>query len=79
MKSYRTESQDIRDHLVLRRSMEGIDKNQVRLDLMMQIGDIDMKIETALEEALHLEDVTSGEEEAKTPNLRLLDGMKQNN
>ena len=58
--------------------MEGINKSQVRLDLMMQIGDNDMKIETVLEEAWHLEAAFSVEEEGKTQNLWLLDGMKRN-
>ena len=70
MKAYPTESQDIRDHLVLRRFLEGINHIQVRLDLRKQIGDKDMKIETVLERALRLEAVTRIEEEEQKQKLR---------
>ena len=63
LKAYPTESQDIRDHLVLRGFLEGINHSQVRLDLRKQIGDKDMKIETVLERPLYLEAVTRIEEE----------------
>ena len=66
MKTYPTESQDIRDHLVLRGFLERINHSQVRLDLRKEIGDKDMKIETALERALHLEAVTRIKEEEQT-------------
>ena len=49
LRAYPTESQDIRDHLVLRGFLEGIKHSQVRLDLRKQVGDKDMKIETVLE------------------------------
>ena len=39
----------------------------MRLDLRKQIGDKDIKIETVLEQALHLEAVTRTEEEEQTP------------
>ena len=58
MKAYPTESQDIRDHLVLRGFLEGINHSKVRLDLRKRIGDKDRKIETVLEQALHIEAVT---------------------
>ena len=70
LKAYPTESQDIRDHLVLRGFLYGINHSQVRLDLRKQTGDKDMKIETVLERALHLEAVTRMEEEKQTPKLR---------
>ena len=70
MKAYPTESQDIRDRFVLRGFLEGINHSQLRLDLRKQIGDKDMKIETNLERALHLEAVTRIEEEVQTPKLR---------
>ena len=72
LKAYPTESQDIRDHLVLRGFLEGINHSQVRLDLRMQIDDKDMKIETVLEQALHLEAVTRIEKEEQTPNVAVI-------
>ena len=72
MKAYPTQSQDIRDHLVLRGLLEGIDHSQVRLDFRKQIGDKDMKIETVLERALHLEAVTRIEEEERTPKVAVI-------
>ena len=63
LKAYPTESRDIRDHLVPRGFLEGINHSEVRLDLRKQIGYKDMKIETVLEQALHLETVTRIEEE----------------
>ena len=70
LKVYPTESQDIRDYLVLRGFSEGINHSQVRLDLREQISDKKMKIETVLERALHLEAVTRKEEEEQLPKLR---------
>ena len=67
LKAYTTESQDIRDYLVLREFIEGINHSQVRLDLRKQIGDKDMEIETVLERAMRLEAVTRIEEEEHTP------------
>ena len=72
MKAYPTESQDIRDHLVLRGFLVGINHSQVRLDIRKQIGDKAMKIETVLERALHLETVTRIEEEEQTPNVAVI-------
>ena len=72
MKAYPTESQDIRNHLVLRGFLEGTNHSQVRLDLRKQIGDKDMKIETVLERALHLEAVTRIEEEEQTTKVAVI-------
>ena len=72
LKAYRAESQDIRNHLVLRRFREGINHSQVRLDLRKQIGDKDMKIETVLERAMHLKAVTRIEEEEQTPKVAVI-------
>ena len=72
LKAYPTESQDIREHLVLRGFLEGINHSKVRLDLGKQIGDKDMKIETALERALHLEAVTRIEEGEQTPKVAII-------
>ena len=69
MKAYPTESQYIRDHLVLRRFLEGINHSQVRLDLRKRIGDKDRKIETVLERALHIEAVTRIEKEEQKPKI----------
>ena len=72
MKAYPTESRDIRDHLVLRAFLEGINRSQVRLDLRKQIGDKDTKIETNWEQALHLEAVTRIKEEEQTPKVAVI-------
>ena len=72
LKAYPTKSQDIRDHLVLRGVLEGINHSQMRLDLRKQIGDKDIKIETVLERALHLEAVTRIEEEEQTPKVAVI-------
>ena len=72
LKAYLTESQDIRDHLVPRIFLEGINHSQVRLDHRKQIGDKDMKIETVLERALHLEAVTRIEEEEQTRKVAVI-------
>ena len=42
LKAYPTESQENRDHLVLRRFLERINHSQVRLDLIKQIADKNM-------------------------------------
>ena len=44
----------------------------MRLDLRKQIGDKDMKIETVLEEALHMQAVTRIEEEEQTPKIAVI-------
>ena len=72
MKAYSTESQYIRGHLVLRGFLEGINHSQMRLDLRKQIGDKNMKIETVLERALHLDDVTRIEEEEQTSKIAII-------
>ena len=72
LKVYPTESQDIRYHQVLRGFLEGVRHSQVRLDLRELIGDKDMKIETVLERALHLEAVTRIEEEEQTPKVAVI-------
>ena len=66
-KAYPEESQDIRDHLVLRGFLEGIHHSQVRLDLRKKLEDKDMTVDKALERALYLEAVTRIEEEEQVP------------
>ena len=46
-KAYPEESQDIRDHLVLRGFLEGIHNSQVRLDLRKTLEDKDMTVDTS--------------------------------
>ena len=72
LKAYPRDSQYIRDHLVLRGFLVGINYSQVRLDLRKQIGDKDMKIQTFFEQALHLEAVTRIEEEEQTPKVEVI-------
>ena len=78
MKAYPTESQDIRDHLVLRGFLRGNNNSQARSDLSKQIGDNDLIIETVLKRALHREAVTKIDEDEQTPRAALLNGMKRN-
>ena len=77
--AYPTELQNVRDHLVLRRFLEVISHIHVRLDLSKQIGDKDMKIETALERALPLEAVTKTEDEEQTPKAAVIRRDKTKN
>ena len=72
LKSYPTESQDIRNRFALRGFLEEINHSQVSLDLRKQIGDKYMKIETVLKRALHLEAVTRIEEEEQTPKVAVI-------
>ena len=72
LKAYPTDSEDIRDHLVLRGFLKGINHSQVRLDLRKQIGEKDKKNETVLEKALHLEAVIRIEEEEQTPKVAVI-------
>ena len=68
-KAYPEESQDIRDHSVLRDFLEGIHHSQVRLDLRKTLEDKYMTVDKALERALHLEAVTRVEEEEQVPQI----------
>ena len=68
-KAYPEESQDIRDHLVLRGFLEGIHHSQVRLDLRKTLEDKDMTVDKALKRALHLEAVTRIEEDEQVPQI----------
>ena len=63
LKAYPQESNKIREHLILRGFLEGIENSQVRLDLRKNLGDADMTLDKALERALHIEAVTRIEEE----------------
>ena len=66
------ESQDIRDHLVLRVFLQGIHHSLGKLELRKTFGDKDMNIANALERALHLEAVTRIDKEENTPRLLTL-------
>ena len=69
LKAYPQESNEIREHLILRRFLEGIENSQVRLDLRKNLGDADMTLDKALERALHIEAVTRIEEEYNEPRV----------
>ena len=69
VKAYPHESQDIRDHLVLRGFFEGVHHSQVKFEVRTTIGDKEMNIANALERALHLEAVIRIEEEKQTPRI----------
>ena len=67
LKLYPEESQDIRNHLVLRDGREGIDNTQLNFKLRNIIWDKDMNIADALERVFHLEFVIRIEAEEQTP------------
>ena len=69
LKAYPQESNEIREHLILRGFLEGIENSQVRLDLRKNLGDADMTLDKALERALHIEAVTRIEEEDNEPRI----------
>ena len=69
LKAYPQESNDIREHLILRGFLEGIENSRVRLELRKNLGDADMTLEKALERALFIEAVTRNEEENIEPRL----------
>ena len=63
LKACPQESNEIREHLILRGFLEGIENSQVRLDLRKNLGDADMTLDKAFERALHIEAVTRIQEE----------------
>ena len=69
LKAYPQESNEIREHLILRGLLEGIENSQVRLDLRKNLGDADMTLDKALERSLHIEAVTRMEEEDNEPRV----------
>ena len=69
LKAYPQESNEIRQHLILRGFLEGIENSQVRLDLRKNLGDADMTLDKALERALYIEAVTRIEEEDNEPRV----------
>ena len=72
LKAYPEESNEIREHLILRGFFEGIENSQVRLDLRKNLGDADMTLDKALERALHIEAVTRIEEEDNEPRVSVI-------
>ena len=69
LKAYPQESNETREHLILRGFLEGIENNQVRIDLRKNLGDADITLDKALERALHIEAVTRIEEEDNEPRV----------
>ena len=69
LKAYPQESTEIREHLIFRGILEGIENSQVRQDLRKNLGDADMTLDRASERALHLEAVTKIEEEDNEPRV----------
>ena len=67
LKAYPQECTEIRENLILRGFLEGIEKSQVGLDLRRHLGDADITLNKALERALHIEAVTRIEEEDNEP------------
>ena len=69
LKAYPQESTEIREHLIFRGFLEGIENSQVRLDLRKNLGEADMTLDRDLERALHIEAVARIEEEDKEPRV----------
>ena len=69
LKAYPQESNEIREHLILRGFLEDIKNSQVRLDLRNNLGDADLTLDRALERALHIEAVTRIKEEDNEPRV----------
>ena len=69
LKGYPQESNGIREHLILRGFLEGIENSRVRLDLRKNVGDADMTLDKTLERALHIEAVKRIEEEDNEPRV----------
>ena len=69
LKAYPQESNEIREHFILRGFLEGVENSQVRLDLRKNLGDAEMNLDKALERALHIEAVTRIEEEDNEPRV----------
>ena len=69
LKAYPQESNEIREHLILRGFLEGIENSQVRFDPRNNLGDADMTLDKALERTLHIEAVTRIKEEDNEPRV----------
>ena len=63
LKAYPQESTEIREHLILRGFIEGIENSQLRIDLRIKLGEADVTLNRALESPLHIEAVTRIEDE----------------
>ena len=73
LKAYPQESNEIKEHLILRGFLEGIEYSQVRLHLRRNL---DMTSDKALERALHIEAVTRIEEEDNEPRVSAIQSNK---
>ena len=77
LKAYPQESTEIREHLILRGFLEGIENRQVRLDLRKNLGDEGMTLDRALERAQHIEAVTRIEEEDNEPRVSAIQSKEK--
>ena len=69
LKAYPQESNEIREHLILRGFFKGKENSQVQLELRKNLGDADMTLDKALERALHIEAATRIEEKDNEPRV----------
>ena len=76
LKAYPQESTEIREHLILRGFLEGIENSHVRVDLRKNLGDADMTLDRALERALHIKAVTRIEEEDNESRVSVIQSKK---
>ena len=72
LKAYPQQSNEIREHLILRGFLEGIENIQVQLNQRNNLGDADITLDEVLERALHIEAVTRIEEEDNEPRVSAL-------
>ena len=72
VKVYLEESNAIPYHLVVRGFLKGIHNSQFGLDSRKSLVDADLKIESVVEKALHLEAVTRIQEAEREPKVAVL-------
>ena len=76
LKAYPQESNEIRENLIFKWFLEGIEVNQVRLDLKKNLSDAEITLDKALERALHIEAVTTIEEENNEPRVSSIQSIE---
>ena len=66
-KAYPHQTNELREHLILKGFLEDIENSQVRLEMRENSGDADMTLDKALERARNKKAVTIIEEEDNKP------------
>ena len=77
LKAYPLESLEIREHLILRGFLEGIENSHMRLrNLRNNLSEADLTLDKTLERALHIEAVARVEEEDKKTRISTIQSNK---